>query len=245
MTWKKEMNLRQAAEFIYRHYNEDGSIREGLRADDNPLTFCEGTLGKKLMEIYADAKIGNALKGESYQLDLKFGMEIYNLFNSGEYHISMRDAMNIDFWRYINVKYASYIVVDRWGDKKKDPLARSYLYLNIRRIYLSRLWWYIHLSWQGNERSTWEILKGNSSDTILNLVERTGRTGYRLDLYRKIMAKYANPGKGFEMNRTRLFRNIMKLNTAWIVNIDPELYAGGPDGYVNALFDYYRGGKDK
>ena len=43
------------------------------------------------------------------------------------------------------------------------------------RLYSGKLWWYIHLSWQGDLEQTKSILINNSTDTILQIVERPGK----------------------------------------------------------------------
>src|SRR5699024_11798367 len=101
-----------------------------------------------------------------------------------------------------------------------------------RRIWLKTIWWYIHLSWYKNKSETYDILKDNSTDTILQLVERPS-LGYYIDLYREIMYQYYKTG-----NSDRdLFRRVLKLNTARIVSTSPELLDGGLVIYVAKLFE--------
>ena len=56
-------------------------------------------------------------------------------------------------------------------------------------MWLETLWWYIHLAWKNDEKTTSEILKGNTTDTILNIIDRTGTYGYRRDLFNEILYK--------------------------------------------------------
>ena len=72
-----------------------------------------------------------------------------------------------------------------------------------------------------------------STDTILNLVERTGRCGTNISVYRDIMEKYSALNKVADKD----FRNVMKLNTAKAVVIEPVFSVDGIPGYVKTLFD--------
>ena len=173
---------------------------------------------------------------EKYDIDVHFGIHLYNYLNSLP-DFSLRVAANDDFWRYLSVKVVPHIVADRWGkDNEEHFWKRS------TRIWLSSIWWYIHLSWQGNVESTLEVLEspGFDTDIILNMVERTGRKGYNTDVYRYIMYYYSKVPEDIkkhmnEKQRT-LFRAIMKLNTAKTMVIEPGLYIGGEREYVRSLF---------
>lgn len=129
------------------------------------------------------------------------------------------------------------IVAQRWGVDNA-----SHYYERGTRIWLKSIWWYIHLSWQSDEESTIEILKNNTTDEILNLVERAGRHGYYLNVYRNIMYFFAKIPQerryiATEGKSDRLFRRIMKLNTARCIVIEPPLYLGGEREYVKDLFN--------
>ena len=88
----------------------------------------------------------------------------------------------------------------------------------------------------GNEEDTYRIIKDNSTDTVLQLVERPG-IGYNVLLYREIMAQYAE----HEDTSRELFRRILKLNTARLLTTSPELVEGGIKQYVLDLFDTVEG----
>jgi len=152
---------------------------------------------------------------QEYDIDVQFGIHLYNYMNnlSG---FTMRVAADDDFWRYLSVKVVPHIVAMRWG---KDNDAHYWKMSS--RIWLRVIWWYVHLSWQGNTKNTLELLKfpGFDTDTILNLVERAGRKGYNVDVYRYIMHYYSKVPQDvldkYKNDKQRsLFRVIMKLNTA-------------------------------
>ena len=97
------------------------------------------------------------------------------------------------------------------------------------------MWWYFYLSFNHDVDTTKEMLLSEyfSTDTILNLVERTGRCGTNISVYRAIMNKYAP----LEDVVDKDFRNVMKLNTAKAVVIEPVFSEGGVSGYVDSLFE--------
>ena len=86
-----------------------------------------------------------------------------------------------------------------------------------RRIWLKTIWWYVHLSWQNNINETYNILINNTTDTILQLVERPG-LGYNVELYRELMKQYNN----YEDSSRNLFRTVLKLNTAQMLTTVPN-----------------------
>lgn len=159
-----------------------------------------------------------------YKFDLQFGLKLYQILTA-DIGFTNRVAANDDIWRYLSIMVIPDIVHSRWG------LNEAHFYQNSRRIWLKTLWWYINLSWVGNEEDTYEILKDNTTDTILQMVERPG-IGYYTDMYREIMRQYAD----HEDSSRQLFRRVLKLNTAKLVTTSPELVEGGINAYVKLLF---------
>jgi hypothetical protein len=234
MNWKwKELSKIQAAERINIMYNKNG----------NPTDYkftkskMEKELGKQLCSAYSYA-IDKNNNNRDYSTDLFFGLKLYAIFNGDTFHMTLSDAANNDIWRYICVSIVPNIIMDRWH-KEGAPIPIDHFYTKPNRIYLKSLWWYIHLSWQDSEDETEKILRHNSTDTILNLVERSGQLGYQIDLYRAIMYKFSCPDSPLKAHDAALFRKIMKLNTAKVTNIEPALCAGGINGYVKELFAYF------
>lgn len=175
----------------------------------------------RLFDVY---DFDNANKLE-YNFDLLFGLELYNILNSEE-GFTNRTATNDDVWRYISVKIIPDIVHSRWSTNEDR------IYKLSRRMWLKTIWWYIHLSWRGNNQETYAILKNNSTDTVQQLVERPG-IGYYTEMYREIMLQYS----WYEDKSREMFRQVLKLNTALILSTSPELVAGGIKGYVSMLFE--------
>ena len=160
-----------------------------------------------------------------YKFDLLFGLKIFQILND-EIGFSNRVATNDDVWRYLSICVIPDIVHSRW------QLNADHFYKIPRRIWLKTFWWYVSLAWVGNESDTYKILEKNTTDTILQLVERPG-IGYYTDMYNEIIVQYAN----YEDSSRNLFRRVLKLNTARLLTTSPELVNGGIQSYVTDLFD--------
>lgn len=202
---------------------------------ENPEVNCESEyreLRENLIENF-----DKTIKSYGYEEDLNYALKIYELLNN-KYNMTPRIAADDDIWRYISIRVAPDIVYERWG---LDP---NRYYKNPRRIWYKTLWWYIHLSWQGNIYKTNEILKDNTTDEIVQLVERTGSSGYRIDSYRMIMKIYGSYKKEKRTRSTGLFRKVMKLNTARAKVIEPTLVEGGEEAYAEELFNYFKESRD-
>lgn len=168
-------------------------------------------------------------KINSYDFDLHMGLILYRLLKE-EYGFNERLAAQDEVWRYLSLEVFPDLVYERFG------MNDQRFYKGTRRIWLKSIWWYIHLSWQGTEEETFEILKDNSADEILQLLDRSGSGGYRLELTREIMRQYR-----FHVNSRipQLFRRILKLNTARLNMIEPSLVEGGVETYVADLYNYF------
>ena len=144
-----------------------------------------------------------------------------------------REASNDNIWRYIQLYIVPDIIIYRWGKN-----CENRMYSESKRIYLKVLWWYYHLSFKENyDKTLTQLLNPcNSSDTIVQLVERCGKKGYRIEVYREIMKQ-----KTEKQIDTRKFRTLMKLNSAKINILNPFLMDNGVQGYVTMLIDTIEG----
>lgn len=172
-------------------------------------------------------------KNYSYQVDYIFGIKVYCLLNK-KYGMTSRTASSPGIWRFLSVQVVPDIIDLRYGNNHPDRYWKK-----AKRIWLRVLWWYIHLSWQGDETKTADVLKDNSTDEILQLVDRCGRGGYRVELYREIMRQYAELDV-VERRRKQIFRKIMVLTTARVQVIEPGLVCGGESQYVSDLIQYFQ-----
>lgn len=196
---------------------------------------------REISEIY-DGVVANcpaSLPRKDYYKDVHFGSKLRE-YLKGKDWFSMRLACDDGFWRFLSLKVCPTLVLHRWGVDKAD-----HYWQKGSRIWLSSIWWYNYLSWDGNKDSTVEMLdmKRFSTDTIVSLVERTGRNGVYVVLYRTIMKlfsklpeEYIDNYKNASLKNDSLFRAVMRLNTSRIPLVIPEMYKGGTTGYVKSLF---------
>ncbi|MFA7689219.1 MAG: hypothetical protein WCX96_03945 [Bacilli bacterium] len=171
-----------------------------------------------------------------YEYDLSLALDLYRYFELSKYGYS--NLSNYDFWRYICIKVVPDIVKFRHG------LVPEYYYKKNVRMYIPTLWWYIHITWQGDFDSTEKVLLKHNTDTIQSLVERPGKQGVYLETYRKIIYFYdllndkdkviVKSVSGVRKNEY-LLRSIMVLHTAKCLTVSPELL--GEENYVRMLFE--------
>ncbi len=180
------------------------------------------------------------LTKKDYYVDVHIGILLYDYFWRVP-GFNLRVAANDDFWRYLSIKVIPDVVADRWEYDNE-----SHYWSKPARIWLRSIWWYVHLSWQGDMETTTQVLESPcfTTDSILNLEERTGRKGTFISVYRYIMYYYSHIPQQVldDFNKTTkekqddLFRIVMKLNTAKVMVVDPALYLGGEKEYVRSLF---------
>lgn len=218
--------------------SEAGKVFNSWKEGQTPKYNCEGKmleLRNKLIEASKRAEqfieineIGTN-KGD-YLYDLRFGIELYLLLKQ-EYRFNLRQASDDEVWINLSINIIPDVVYNRWGH------SESRFYKQSRRIWLRTMWWYVHLSWAGEKEKTYDILKGFTTDEVVQLVERSGPHGYRIDVTREIMSQFSKL-TGDKITRN-LFRRIMKLNTARVKIIEPSLINGGTQKYVEELISYF------
>lgn len=228
MKWQtldKEQSRIYFEEFCNTNTNSCPDEYIGLR-DDMRQLFVE-----TLSEIGIQPEdIGK--KNYAYQVDYIYGIKIYELLNT-KYNMTLRNASDESIWRFLSVKVVPDIIALRYDKSHPDRFWKK-----PKRLWLRVLWWYIYLSWQGDSQSTKQILETNSTDEILQLVDRCGRSGYRVSLYREFMKKYSELDVT-ERRQKDIFRKMMVLNTARVQVMEPALVDGGERQYVNDLCDYF------
>ena len=194
-----------------------------------------------ITKLFADVKeraIEQGYRMQDYYVDEQFAVALYVYFSIKPW-FSLRLAADDGFWRYLSVVVVPDIVSVRWGKDNEDHFWKIQ-----RRIWLKQLWWYVYLSWNSSEEMTRTILGSSncSTDTILNFVERSGKKGTCVEAYRQIIKIYSSIPAGelrkFNQGRKNddLFRVVMKLNTARMMVMEPDLCAGGSEGYAKKLF---------
>lgn len=186
---------------------------------------------KTLSEIGIDREEIDT-QNNAYKVDYIFGMKMYLLLTK-KYGMTVRTAACDGMWRHLSLCVVPDIVDMRYGKDHPDRFWKK-----AKRIWLRVIWWYIYLSWQGDEETTRNVLKDNSTDEILQLVDRCGRGGYRVELYRKFMKKYSELDIS-ERRKSRIFRKMMVLNTARVQVMEPGLVDGGEKKYVDDICNYF------
>lgn len=164
------------------------------------------------------------IEKQKYTFDLEFGLEMFLILNN-YFDFNNRDASNDNVWRYLSIQIVPDIVHSRYN------FSADRYYKMTRRIYLKQIYWYINVGWQGDVSSTYEVLKNNTTDTIVSFVERPSN-GYNLPLLREIMRQYSQ----IQDSSRNILRRAFVLNTAQIKNVSPEFIEGGIEQYVNLLF---------
>lgn len=229
--WKK-LSRPAAAENLEKYFQN-----EAFLMNVNNLDLDYQQLGIQLRNAYSEAE-KEASAGNKYLVDLLFGMKLYNILNSRPYNMTVREASDDGIWRFISVEVIPDIIYKRWGVAGKG-LPLSHFYKNNNRNYPKSLWWYIYLSYQQDDTKTFGVLRGNTTDAIVNLVERTGAKGYKVELYREIMRLLAKEHGSYRANDGMLFRRVMVLNTARGATVEPALYTNGIKGYVKELYSHF------
>lgn len=230
----KKFTKSQAREFIEEIDNLSDAAYEDLLAQwskFNVIGYDESynELRKKVIDIYCKYKE----KG-GYEVDIRIGLCLYGELSKKNGFTNVL-ANDDDIWRYLSCIVFPDITNLRYPPSKTDRneghrLNTKRFYLHTRRIWLKTLWWYIHLSWQGTEDSTYKVLKDYGTDTISDFIERPGK-GYRLALYRSLMKEYSK----VDTKSANLFNRIQKQNLVNCRNVEPALTEGAELGYVKRL----------
>lgn len=165
--------------------------------------------------------------------DVAVGLALYRIL--GVAGMDARAAADDGVWRFLSLKVVPDLVAARWTNLQEERFWRSR-----SRIWLRAVWWLVHLTWQGTEEPTRAVLADVTADTIVQLVERPGRGGFRIELARTLFR---------ERSQKRLsqaeFRALMKLNTARVLVSEPGFCDGGVEGYVRDLHAYVTRSSEK
>ena len=228
MDWK-ELKIDAAVE-LFDNYRATGDF-------DCPNAFVEmrSDLCQAFSQTLAEIGISPEMistKNYAYQVDYVFGLKLYALLNN-KYGMNLRIATNTGVWRFLSIMVVPDIISMRYGTDHPDRYWKK-----PKRLWLRVLWWYIHLSWQGDDASTAKTLEDNSTDEILQLVDRCGRGGYRVELYRELMRQHAEIDLTLR-RKSKVFRKTMVLNTARTQVMEPLLVDGGAKEYITELISYF------
>lgn len=189
-------------------------------------------LRNEIKRLYSSAKEESATDSrENYVIDVIVGLGLYKYLSQKAW-FNLRIAANDDFWRYIATCVIPDIVADRWGVNNDN-----YYWKQSNRLWPKTIWWYIHLTFHDSIENTQQILllKRYNSDTIQGIVERTGKKGTFVEVYREIIFQYSLINeqsillfkKKHAHGSDNLFRAILRLNTAKSLVTDPCLVKNG------------------
>ena len=117
--------------------------------------------------------------------------------------------------------------------------VKKYYFEQTNRMYIPVMWWYIHMSFQGDMKITLSVLNDLSTDYIMQLVDRKGRYGFYLEVSREIMRCISLVPKKIrdhKENNKVLFRRVMIQNTAICSNYNLTVEESTKE-YVYKLFN--------
>lgn len=202
-----------------------GKFSENVDADYREIR-------NKVFEVYDNYK-----SESGYEIDLRVGLALYELFLNDEYKLNPIYANDDDIWRYLSVKVFLDITYLRQpkSDRFGVYFSHDRAYKNSRRIWIKQIWWWIHLAWQGSAESTYEVLEKFGSGCISQLLERAGK-GYRLDITRVLLKKIAERAPESK-NLQDDFMALMMLYYAKMFVVEPTLVSGGIDSFVDKILD--------
>ena len=172
-----------------------------------------------------------------YEIDLRVGLALYELLLKAEYKLNPIYANDDDIWRYLSVKVFLDITYLREPSNDRFGVYFSHdrVYRHTKRIWIKQLWWWIHLAWQGDEESTYEVLKKYGSGRISQVLERAGK-GYRVEVTRILLKKMAERCPQGKVSQDD-FRALMMLYYAKTFVVEPTLVDGGIDSFLDKILD--------
>jgi hypothetical protein len=170
---------------------------------------------------------------KDYEFDLFLALKLHEFFSVENFpDFNEAIASNYGFWRYICLMVIPDVIIERHG------LIKEYFYAKNVRLYISTLWWFIEMCFQGDYLKTYDCLKDKSTDYILQIVERPGRSGMFIDVSRLIiyyLSKLPEDVVNKQYNKQTLLRRVVIQNTAKNTSYNMVL-EGKVKEYVIGLF---------
>lgn len=237
MIWKRMNNAeaKKRIEGIEEKSKEEfsslvDSWKAGGFTNDVDISYQE--IRRRIYDTYLEYK-----DKDGYEIDLRVGLTLYELLLGEKYKLNPIFANDDDIWRYLSVMVFLDITYLRepTNDRFGVYFSHDRVYRHTKRIWIKQLWWWIHLGWQGNVESTYEVLKKYGSGRISQVLERAGK-GYRMEITRKLLKKMAErcPQGRVAQND---FRALMMLYYAKMFVIEPTLVDGGIDSFLDQMID--------
>lgn len=236
MIWKR-MNNNEAKKVVEKieESSQDffDSLVEGWKAGNFSVEAPEYVeLRNKIFTEYSKYKAAGG-----YEIDLRVGLALYEELLKDELKLNSTDANDDDIWRYLSVKVFLDVTYLRMPKKDRFGVYFSHdrVYRHTKRIWIKQLWWWIHLGWQGDVESTYEVLKNYGSGCISQVLERAGK-GYRVDVIRKLLKETAER-RLYSKNLQNDFMALMSLYYAKTFVVEPTLVDGGIDAFLDKILD--------
>lgn len=229
MTFEFDYYNKHRAESKFISYQQ----KNPNKIDDEIISKIEASPNAPLREKILAIKDSIPETDSQYEFDLPFALKFYELMNS-ESEFNETIASNYDFWRGLCLDVVPDIVFNRHHGFQPD-----YFYKKDNRIYLSTMWWYIQLSYQGDIEATFEVLQPLTTDYIMQLVDRASKNGVYLATTRLIMKDLAlvpTKIRTEQKNGQNLFRRIMMQDVARRENYN-LLFEDENQTYVDELFE--------
>jgi hypothetical protein len=194
-----------------------------------PVELAPDYLQLREQLLRAIPQFGSQTEDGAGAYDVDAGLALYRILC--DFGLDVRTAADDGVWRFLSLKVLPDLVAARWSLVPEERFWKGR-----SRIWLRVIWWLVHLAWQGSEEQTRAVLLGATTDTIVQLVERPGRGGFRIELARALSRERSRR----KLSQT-VFRALMKLNTARLMVTEPTFCEGGIDGYVSGLMNHLVG----
>ena len=247
MIWKRE-SLGSVRDFVEKMNSNPEFYDMNIESLRSPVLEEPYITIRKELKTAFDRCIKKAAnkeydtRSQAYGIDLEMAGVIYKILHS--YDFNIKNASEQEIWLYFNRRVIPDILIERYGNQsdKRPKLVRDRFFENPRRYYMCMLWWFIHISWQdtgegfqSDLNATLNMLKKCQSNDISQLIERAGRDGYPLTVYKEIMVQYCRQCLN-ETQTDDLLSKVLQLNIIHMVNTEPDLIETGLSGYVSDLF---------
>lgn len=156
-----------------------------------------------------------------------------------EQTISSYQLTDIGFWRWINLCLLPDIIfAERTSaEMNKNQVSSAIYYDRQSRLWSYKLWWGIHVIYQGDEPSTQFVLENGITATAIETLLDRKYEGYHIQLYRCLAKKMAelNQGRKTKLGDENFLRPLMVLHSSKVKTIEPAFFNGGLEGYVDQL----------
>lgn len=181
-------------------------------------------------------------KDYKYQRDIDIGLALYKFFENDFREFSTWEANDRHMWSYLSLKIVPDIIFRRGG--KTMPIPNLY-YKRPSRMYLRKLWWFIHLSLVKDRRTDkcdvveTRLLLGHLREQDANELMDRSSGGFHVEFSRIMMnlySKYCKNNKVEGTPREDFFRALIREHHLRMQITSPELEGEVP--YFNAILEH-------